>query len=771
MESGQPRPAAPVAIPAVGGAQASRTTTTRAIVPAVPIRIRLFTVLFAAFVAAACLTGGFALAQAPAEAPARPPMRIIIEVPDDAAGRAFVNDSVIPKLTPGAASSAPAAAPGPAEPQPANAPPQRAEASTGDLPMMMSSHLQQVRARAEELVRTAPMVPGAIADGWRTVRAMESSVDLVWLVAAVLLFAGGGMAAQRIAWWSARPLLAKVLDSPGDTVSQRLNTQALRIGFAIYVLTAFLIGSLGAFLLFPWPPLFRDLALVGLAAVLMTRLAVSLGRITLAPGARHLYFRLVPVSTPLAWFWHRRLLVTVWVFATGWALVSILRIVGIPPAARDVVAALALAALAITLITVIWQRHALTDEPPTSRLGTVLLTLAIIVGWLFAALRMDALFWTLAVAVTAPLVARLGGSIIATVAGRADAEERGDTRLITWVVVAERSFRSLVVIASAFILARAWGIDIGEIAMGETALTRTMRAMLRILIVLLVADLIWRLTRALIDGSLAGPVTSTHIDDSPEGRKRQRLHTLLPILRNFMLVIIMSVMVLMVLDALGIQIGPLLAGAGVIGIAVGFGAQTLVKDIISGIFYLLDDAFRVGEYIETKSYKGTVESFSLRSVKLRHHRGPLTTVPFGELGAVQNLSRDWVIDKVTIGVTYDTDLDLVKRIIKDVGKQLAADPEFAPSILEPLKMQGVEQMGDFAIQIRLKMMTKPGEQFVIRRRAYALIKKAFEANGIKFAFPTVTVSGGAGGDSMTAAAQRGFELTHPAPAPQGSPAE
>ena len=95
-------------------------------------------------------------------------------------------------------------------------------------------------------------------------------------------------------------------------------------------------------------------------------------------------------------------------------------------------------------------------------------------------------------------------------------------------------------------------------------------------------------------------------------------------------------------------------------------------------------------------------------------------MPFGELGAVQNLSRDWVIDKITIGVTYDTDLDKAKKLIKQIGKELIADPEFAPNILEPLKMQGVEQMGDFAIQIRLKMMTRPGEQFVIRRRAYAL---------------------------------------------------
>ena len=142
-----------------------------------------------------------------------------------------------------------------------------------------------------------------------------------------------------------------------------------------------------------------------------------------------------------------------------------------------------------------------------------------------------------------------------------------------------------------------------------------------------------------------------------------------------------------------------------------------MSDVISGIFYLLDDAFRVGEYIQSGNYKGTVESFGLRSVKLRHHRGPLFTVPFGQLGAVQNMSRDWVIDKMTIGVTYDTDLEKAKKLIKQIGKELAADPEFAPHIIEPLKMQGVEQFGDFAIQLRLKMMTKPGEQFVIRRRA------------------------------------------------------
>jgi small-conductance mechanosensitive channel len=103
----------------------------------------------------------------------------------------------------------------------------------------------------------------------------------------------------------------------------------------------------------------------------------------------------------------------------------------------------------------------------------------------------------------------------------------------------------------------------------------------------------------------------------------------------------------------------------------GIGAHTLLKDVTSGTFYLLDDAFRVGEYIQSGSYKGTVESFSLRSVKLRHHRGPVYTVPFGQLGAVQNMSRDWAIDKFQIGVTYDIDLDRARKLIKKLGAELA----------------------------------------------------------------------------------------------------
>jgi small-conductance mechanosensitive channel len=292
----------------------------------------------------------------------------------------------------------------------------------------------------------------------------------------------------------------------------------------------------------------------------------------------------------------------------------------------------------------------------------------------------------------------------------------------------------------------------------DTALTRLVRGALVSVVVLLVADFIWGLAKAAIDARLARDAVLA-APRSVEAVRQARLRTLLPIFRNILLVVIVVLAGLTAISALGVEIGPLIAGAGVFGVAVGFGAQTVVKDVISGIFYLLDDAFRVGEYIQSGSYKGTVESFSLRSVKLRHHRGPIFTVPFGELGAVQNMSRDWVIDKFQINVPYDTDLEKARKLIKAIGQELTVDPDMGRHIIEPLKMQGVEQFGDYGIQIRMKLTTRPGEQFVIRRKALARIKQVFEENGIRFAVPTVQVAGGE--EAAPAAARQVVERLHP----------
>ncbi|MEM8626285.1 MAG: mechanosensitive ion channel family protein, partial [Pseudomonadota bacterium] len=172
---------------------------------------------------------------------------------------------------------------------------------------------------------------------------------------------------------------------------------------------------------------------------------------------------------------------------------------------------------------------------------------------------------------------------------------------------------------------------------------------------------------------------------------------------------------------------------------IGFGAQTLVRDIISGAFFLLDDAFRKGEYIDVGSVKGTVEKISLRSFQLRHHLGMLHTIPFGEVQFLTNFSRDWVMMKLPLRLTYDTDVEKVRKLVKKLGISLLEDPTVGHLFLQPLKSQGVIQMEDSAMIVRVKFMTKPGDQWVVRKRVYADIRELFDREGIKFAHREVTV--------------------------------
>ncbi|MEM1400452.1 MAG: mechanosensitive ion channel family protein, partial [Pseudomonadota bacterium] len=215
--------------------------------------------------------------------------------------------------------------------------------------------------------------------------------------------------------------------------------------------------------------------------------------------------------------------------------------------------------------------------------------------------------------------------------------------------------------------------------------------------------------------------------------------TLLPLLRSFALAAIGLTCLFAALSSLGVNVAPLVAGAGVVGLAIGFGAQTLVKDIVSGVFFLIDDAFRRGEYIDLGSVKGTVERISVRSLQLRHQLGAVHTIPFGDIAALTNYSRDWVIMKLPLRLTFDTDPAQVKKIIKRIGAELQEDETVGAGLLQPPKSQGVIQMEDSAMILRVKFMAVPGKQFVIRRELLHRIRAAFEEAGIRFANREVTV--------------------------------
>jgi small-conductance mechanosensitive channel len=233
------------------------------------------------------------------------------------------------------------------------------------------------------------------------------------------------------------------------------------------------------------------------------------------------------------------------------------------------------------------------------------------------------------------------------------------------------------------------------------------------------------------------PEEGEEMDEGGEGGTRRG--TLLVLLRKFILTVVFVTVGLIVLSSIGVEVAPLIAGAGVIGIAIGFGAQTLVRDIISGIFYLLDDSFRVGDYVESAGAKGTVEQISLRSLKLRHPRGMVYTIPYGRMGTVTNWSRDYNITKLDIRLRFDTDLDEVRKIIKKLNKEIMKEEEFKSALLEDIRSQGVREIDDSAMILRVKYKTLPGQQFVLRREIYRRLQEAFREQGIEFAHRNVTV--------------------------------
>ena len=158
-----------------------------------------------------------------------------------------------------------------------------------------------------------------------------------------------------------------------------------------------------------------------------------------------------------------------------------------------------------------------------------------------------------------------------------------------------------------------------------------------------------------------------------------------------------------------------------------------MRDIISGIFFLIDDAFRVGEYVEFGEIRGQVEQISIRSMRLRHHRGAIHTVPFGELRSITNYNRDWAIYKQEFRLPYDTDVDKVRKIIKKVGLRLLEDPELGPKFIQPLKSQGVFRIEEGALILRTKFTCKPREQFMIRKAVFQEVKNDLYAAGIELA--------------------------------------
>ncbi len=301
------------------------------------------------------------------------------------------------------------------------------------------------------------------------------------------------------------------------------------------------------------------------------------------------------------------------------------------------------------------------------------------------------------------------------------------------------------VVASLFIIyfiSSIWGIDASSFESTNIG-AQFFVNLLEFIVIVATGYMIWELTTLWLNTKLAMERIASGESDSEQGAEggtgRSRLSTVLPLIIWFVQTIIVVMTVLIGLGNLGIDTTPLLAGAGIVGLAIGFGAQKLVSDIVSGLFFLIDDAFRSGEYVNIEGTVGTVERISLRAMQLRHHRGAVHTIPYGEIPKITNYSRDWTIMKLTFTVPFETDLKKVKDIFKKIGKDLLEIPEFADDFIQPFKSQGVIEVDDIGIVVRGKFMVKPGRQFMIRKEIFNRVQQDFEASGIQFARKEVRV--------------------------------
>ena len=302
-----------------------------------------------------------------------------------------------------------------------------------------------------------------------------------------------------------------------------------------------------------------------------------------------------------------------------------------------------------------------------------------------------------------------------------------------YLPVLHAALRVVVGIVAVLALLQAWGVDVLT-AIDSPNGRRFVGAVVTIALVLLAAVMIWEVARSAIERYLAQTDTDGNIVE-----RSARARTLLPLLRNALFILLCIMVTLIVLSEVGLDIAPLLAGAGVVGLAIGFGSQKMVQDVITGAFMLFEDAINVGDVVNVAGIGGLVEGLSIRSIRLRDLSGNVHTIPFSSVDTVTNMTKEFSYYLLDIGVAYREDTDQVSQVVTEIVDGMRDDPTYADLILEPLEVLGVDQFADSAVIIKARIKTKPIQQWTVGREFNRRMKKRFDELGIEIPFPHQTV--------------------------------
>ena len=323
-----------------------------------------------------------------------------------------------------------------------------------------------------------------------------------------------------------------------------------------------------------------------------------------------------------------------------------------------------------------------------------------------------------------------------------DIVEKSTSNHSRYIIFARKILTFMIFALSVLLVLKVFSIDIIDYFKSDFGFELAAR-FLTIIFVVIFSLILWSVISSAIDKVLV----RTNLDQTGN-----RIRTLLPLARNALLILIIITSAIIILSELGVNIAPLLAGAGIIGLAIGFGAQTLVKDIITGAFIVFENTLAVGDVIEVAGHSGVVEGMTIRTIKLRDLKGRLHTIPFSSVDTIVNMTRDYSYVVSEIGVSYREDTDDVINIINNVFKTLRNDENYNLNIMDDLEVMGLERFDDSAVILKIRIKTKPGFQWLVKREFNRRIKYAFDENNIEIPYPHKTIYFGEdkGGNSPSA---------------------
>ena len=710
---------------------------------------------------------GNPLAQQPAVAPVPAPAVVSPEI--EALLKVLQDDSQRAELIRALRAAAPEAE-GVAPAAPASTEPALLAPNTLGAQLLQGAS-QRLAAFSDQLVATVQ----AIADlpamlGWLTSLARDPItqsrvLDASWKL---LLVLGLGLLAE----WAVMQALRRPrewLDAhalPHDVGWARLKRLPLvlgRLGLDLIPVAAFALVSYGLISAVRPLPSTQLVMLTANNAYIASRVVMAAARMLLSPASTHL--RILPVLDETAAYvtiWLRRIVV---VLVSSYAVAEAGLQFGLPWSAHDSILRIALLLVTLFLVIIILQnKQSVSDvlrapelmegeEPDRARRFFRMLRdrasdvwHLVAIAWLIAAWGVWALeiqngFWRL-------LKVSFGTILILSLAKLADMAMRRvvqrafritpelaarypglESRANRYLPVLKGSASLAIGAIALLFLLESWGLEafawFGHGKLGN----RLVSSIVSITLTITLALVIWEGVNAAIQRHLE------RLSRDAKAAQSARVRTLLPMLRTALLAVILIFVVLSVLTEIGVNVAPLIAGAGVVGIAVGFGSQRLVQDVITGIFLLLEDAVAVGDVVQLGGLSGVVEHLSIRSIKLRAVDGSLHIIPFSAVTSVTNQTRDFAFAVIDVNVDYGEDTDHVAETLRQIAAEMRQDPRWRPVIRDDLDVMGVDKLGDSGVVIRVRLKTEPSQRWAVAREMNRRIKRRFDELGIDIPYP------------------------------------